>query len=94
MAFQAVGYEYAVEITYPRPESDSAGLPNAASQVISDAELTPCYCASQQLLNIVLLNVVVAMSDHLAVYSSWIMTGLVVLSTIIMGEQLKLFYSL
>ena len=27
------------------------------------------------------------MSDHLAVYSSWIMACLVVLSTIIMGEQ-------
>ena len=33
MAFQAIGYEYAVEITYPQPESNSAGLPNAASQV-------------------------------------------------------------
>lgn len=33
MAFQAIGYEYAVEITYPQPESDSAGIPNAASQV-------------------------------------------------------------
>ncbi len=37
MAFQAVGYEYAVEITYPRPESDSAGLPNATSQVNNPA---------------------------------------------------------
>ena len=32
-AFQAVGYEYAVEMTYPLPEGISAGLLNALSQV-------------------------------------------------------------
>ena len=31
--FQGVGYEYGVEMTYPVPESISAGIMNAFSQV-------------------------------------------------------------
>ena len=33
-SFQAVVYEYAVEMTYPLPEGTSAGLINVTSQVI------------------------------------------------------------
>ena len=32
-SFQAVAYEYAVEMTYPLPEGTSAGLINVGSQV-------------------------------------------------------------
>ena len=33
--FQAVSYEYAVEMTYPLPEATSATLLNLVSQVLS-----------------------------------------------------------
>ena len=33
MAFQAVAYEYAVEMTYPLPEGTSANIVNVVSQV-------------------------------------------------------------
>ena len=32
-SYQAVSYEYAVEMTYPLPEATSAGLINVMSQV-------------------------------------------------------------
>ena len=38
-SFAAIAYEYAVEMTYPLPESTSAGLVNVSSQVLISSSL-------------------------------------------------------
>ena len=42
--FQAVSYEYAVEMTYPLPEATSATLLNLVSQVIIIEKVMSGWC--------------------------------------------------
>uniref|UniRef100_A0A1X7VCQ1 Major facilitator superfamily (MFS) profile domain-containing protein n=1 Tax=Amphimedon queenslandica TaxID=400682 RepID=A0A1X7VCQ1_AMPQE len=66
--FQGVGYEYGVEMTYPVPESISAGIMNAFSQVTCTIMILVCS---------------LLVKKHWSVYVYWMLAGCVAASAIV-----------
>lgn len=49
--YLAVGFEFASEVTYPEPEGTTAGILNAAAQVISFSFLTRIRCINLHIIH-------------------------------------------
>ena len=60
-AYQAVAYEYAIEMTYPLPEGTAAGLLNFVAMVSSTACL---YLMKDRIMALVNTTVLVSFPGH------------------------------
>lgn len=90
--FQAISYEYAVEMTYPLPEATSATLLNLVSQVINIAITLMhviIHCTNSNHVQFISVAVVFVVGYLSTVYPSsvgWILTGLTALAALLSGK--------
>ena len=98
VSFQAISYEYAVEMTYPLPEGTSATMVNVVSQVSIIGmyiELLFKNCNNITLTHIqgvciVMVVVVGQMCPHHVPIGTWFITGVTAFGALLTGEYLHL----